>query len=870
MKFINRIQNISIGIKVLINFVLIIFAVTFIVFLLLKNLETDQKTLKKFGDIALTTSLIQNIGVEVSEIQRVANVFTLTGSDTTISKMKLIYLNIASELEVLSVEEKDPYKKNIIDQLLKVIKNYGSNIQNLKRLYHNRSEIIDVRLPQIREDGKKEILSHRGRNAENRFLLGYWYELTIETNEFLNKKKYSSLQSARKILKSIKKVSNRVSPKFVKIVNEYGENLERAIQANRNYLSLVNVVMTGSIIEVKKLMQLLIDQSLRNQERLTKANTINFEQSKRVVYIMILFTILIIVSSILLIHFNLVKRVERISSAFRKYISGDLSESIPGENIKDEVGQLAIAANKFKEVSIRMRSEKNQAEEYAKSKARFLATMSHEIRTPMNAIISGTHILLNHIKDRDSRLILNTIKSSGDSLIALINDILDYSKIEAGKFEIDKSPVNLSDLIEEVNHLMIPLADRKGVGLVLDVEEGFPDWVLTDGPRVKQVIINLLSNAIKFANIKVEIHCTSIKLEKNKYDIILAVKDDGIGIEEHQKIKLFKDFEQLDSSTTRKFGGTGLGLAISKGIMDALKGTIEVESQSGLGSQFKVRFTTELTEAMDESESKSLSDIKTEVINNEDIKYLRILMVEDNVTNQLIGQKIFEAIGLNLDIADNGKSAIEMIQTLDYDVIFMDQHMPVMDGIECTKAIRVLDIKQPKIVGLTASAFKEDKDRCLKAGMDYFMAKPIILEEVSKVLKMTAEQSKFKGTEKLQTNQNITKNDQIIDRKFLQDNFGEDPEFLEMVVKKFITELPPKIENIRKSAISHDENKLYSGLHTLKGEVSNFGESKVKSEIQSLISLCHAREFNVILKLFDSFEDNMNNFAIQISNFAIK
>jgi len=370
-----------------------------------------------------------------------------------------------------------------------------------------------------------------------------------------------------------------------------------------------------------------------------------------------------------------------------------------------------------------------------RTKAMFLANMSHEIRTPMNGIISMSNLLISSSSDPDQVKKLHIIQNCGNSLMELMNDVLDFSKLEANKIELDKNPFDLQATTEEVIDLFRSNASEKNIVIDCIYNDYVPRWILGDNTRFRQILSNLMSNAIKFtASGRIEIVVEGLKKNSSLWDIRFSVKDTGIGIPEEVQSKLFQSFSQVDASTTRRYGGTGLGLAISKGLCEKMGGTMSVQSEFGRGSTFKFNFETEEAPI---SKIQSKTD-KIKKIDNELGKKhpLRILIVEDNPTNQLVAVELLSKLGYQADIAVNGREALEILERKSYDLIFMDCHMPEMDGFEATKKI-VAKYKnlRPTIVALTASTMKEDIDRCFSHGMDNFIAKPISIPKLIATLK---------------------------------------------------------------------------------------------------------------------------------------
>ena len=404
--------------------------------------------------------------------------------------------------------------------------------------------------------------------------------------------------------------------------------------------------------------------------------------------------------------------------------------------------------NELLEINRRMKAEvetRKKAEvlagEATRAKGLFLANMSHEIRTPMNGIISCTNLLLDSCNNEEDRELLETVSSCGVSLLTLINDILDFSKLEFGKVELELYPFNLQYAVRNVVNLFSVNAVEVGKVVTLKIDDDVPLFVSGDKEKIKQLLSNLISNAIKFTETNVEIHVSLDHSNMNSHMVKFSIRDNGIGIPEDGVEKLFKSFSQVDGSTTRKYGGTGLGLTICKGIVETMNGEISVNSVVGEGSVFT--FTLELrpVDELEVSPQKENGTVDFDDVGTllpEEASKLRTLIVEDNLINQMVLKKFLRKLGISCHIAENGQVALDYLEANEVDLIFMDKHMPVLDGIEATKEIvRRFGDKKPVIIALTASAMKEDRELCLSVGMDHFLTKPIELDKLVKAIKLS-------------------------------------------------------------------------------------------------------------------------------------
>ncbi|MCB9316953.1 MAG: response regulator [Lewinellaceae bacterium] len=377
-------------------------------------------------------------------------------------------------------------------------------------------------------------------------------------------------------------------------------------------------------------------------------------------------------------------------------------------------------------------AQKEKAEAAGRAKHQFLANMSHEIRTPMNAIKGMTDILLRRNPKKEQLEYLNGIKQSSDSLLVIINDILDLSKIEAGKIDLESVPFVLKEVVQQVHTIMQFKAEEKGLELKTHIPENMP-LVLGDPTRLRQILINLVGNAIKFTEkgiITISVRQEDVQADE-KPVFHFTVSDTGIGIGSDRLEKIFESFEQAYSDTSRKFGGTGLGLSISKKLVELHGGALWAESEKGKGSYF--HFT--IPYAIVVEEQAAIADSTNDLAETaKALKGVRILLVEDNAFNALVAQEELEdAIeGVDLTLAENGAIAVEKARHGDFDIILMDVQMPVMNGYEATEKIRALDHGKARIpiIAMTANVLKDEVERCYEAGMDDFIGKPFEVEDL--------------------------------------------------------------------------------------------------------------------------------------------
>jgi len=396
-----------------------------------------------------------------------------------------------------------------------------------------------------------------------------------------------------------------------------------------------------------------------------------------------------------------------------------------------------------------MAISKEVAESANRAKGDFLAMMSHEIRTPLNGVLGFADLLAESKLNDQQREFLQTIRDSGGALLAILNDILDYSKIEAGKLDVDLKPTDVRQIGQSLLAFFHPLAEKKGVELRLQIHSSVPALVLCDPIRVRQIILNLMGNALKFTSRGyVEFDLRANESRQAGYsDICFYVRDSGIGISPSDQARLFEPFNQLDASTARRFGGTGLGLSIVKRLAELMGGSVRVESEVGAGTTFSVTLPCQLVKDDYDPRKTMLIqlDITTDFAKS---RPLRILVAEDNLVNRKLARLLLQKFGYNPDEAEDGSRAVAMALGNAYDLILMDIQMPGMDGYEAAQRIREMCPCPPSIVALTAHALKSDEEKSRQQGMDGHLSKPIRADLLRKVLEKAARVASQKQTPK--------------------------------------------------------------------------------------------------------------------------
>ncbi|MBW7859240.1 MAG: response regulator, partial [Leptonema sp. (in: Bacteria)] len=461
---------------------------------------------------------------------------------------------------------------------------------------------------------------------------------------------------------------------------------------------------------------------------------------------------------------------------------------------------------KVSEQTADLRNALQIAEEAMKARSQFLANISHELRTPMNAVLGLTELLLHENLSSKHIDRLKKIKTAAGGLLTLLNDLLDFSKMDAGKLTIDEIPFNVSDLIQTITHFLLPEASQKKLKLVYHISESVPTIIVGDPIRIRQVLINLIHNAIKFTE-SGSIECEISITEEKPAQIKFTVTDTGIGVPKHIRSQLFEPFKQVDSSMTRRAGGTGLGLAICKQLVQQMNGTIDIDETYTNGSRFYFYLPLVTTDHIDQNVvpwSKVAIPLNAKLTG-------RVLVVEDNEINLEVTSELLKRFGLEVETANDGKEAVKSALSGHYDLILMDIQMPIMDGYEATRQIREKNASIP-IIALTAHALASEEQRSLQAGMNDHLSKPID----SKVLYQTIAHWLLKHSS---TNNTI----QIhgFDTKDALQRLDNSTELYRRLLEFFIRNHAKDGFLIKDAINAHDIDRSRYLIHSLKGVASH-------------------------------------------------
>jgi len=661
--------------------------------------------------------------------------YTYTQQEKSASEAIDLYTNIENSMQKYIFIHKLDVKENLavielhLKKYIKTFKSLQKQTALYKVVHEQKKQAVLKSVSSIEESIQDDIHQY----------VFHIYTIESELEHYYRTLNANSLKRAKKELKLLQvNVESLNKSSLKKSVSNYIKLSKKEIRIFKASHFLVNVVLAAESYEVMYQATLLSEVS---KTRLASIdNSINESidaMNKQLAVVSLVSLIMLIVASAFVIR-NIVRPISALTRAFHSLAQGERNTKIPPYTLKDDIGDLTYSAKLFKDQNEKIDTLLQQSEEQAthlheanikadsanKSKSGFLANMSHEIRTPLNAIIGFINLLKKDEVDIKKLEYINIVQTSSSSLLGVINDILDISKIEDGKLNIELIDFELKEQIEYLVEFYKSSARERKVSLNLVFGENVPLAINSDPLRLKQILSNLISNAIKYSP---ENSSIDINIEFKKDKLYVAVIDEGIGISPEAQERVFTAFEQAEASTTRKFGGTGLGLSIAKRLVEMLGGKIALESTIDKGSNFN--FYIDALEVNDFKEDK-----------NEELMVdfdAHVLIAEDNKTNQLLITILLDELGITYAVVNDGLEAIKALEQEKFDAVLMDINMPNLNGIEATVQIKERGLTLP-IIALTANAMKEDIEEYFTVGMCAHISKPIdntkLIEVLSKIL----------------------------------------------------------------------------------------------------------------------------------------
>lgn len=546
------------------------------------------------------------------------------------------------------------------------------------------------------------------------------------------------------------------------------------------------------------------------------------------------------------VPFNKDLRIKRSDGTY-KYVNLQTYFQYDEEGVLEKFVGTVQDIDQRKKIEQELFEAKKLAEESGKIKEQFLANMSHEIRTPMNAIIGFTKLLLDSSVNltREQKNSIKAIHDAGEHLMVIINDILDFSKIESGKLPLEKLDFSLVELISSVENLFQTKALEKGIEFSCTIDESVPSFLTGDPVRLNQILVNLIGNSIKFTEKGfVKLKVRTLNRTDPNITVRFEVEDTGIGIPQNKIGLIFESFTQASSDTTRKYGGTGLGLTIVKKIIEIQKGEISINSEEGRGTVFTVDLPFEIN--VSDNLKERFENLKEEPVRTDYPRDIKVLMAEDNELNQVLSKSIFDKIGWDLDIAENGLMVIEKLKQSRYDVVLMDIQMPEMDGYQTTMKIR-REMEPPlsdiPIIAITAHVLSSEVEKCLTSGMNDYISKPFKVGDlINKVCQHVKKDRLLANKNGNIVESQASDSANFTNLKNLYEMTGNSPETIRSIVNLFLDKTPEQLQELQTLLQAKNWNGLQLACHKLKSSYAIFGAVEVKGYLEVIEESCSGKD----------------------------
>ncbi len=727
---------------------------------------------------------------QMADIQRQTLIYTYEGHPSAASQVDFLYKDLLQQADAM-LREGQPAIRPIVAIIKQRLVNYYDAFLLVRKQREAQQTLINT---QFRDSASKAESLIRQMSGQSHRQLSLQLQLQETLNALLLVEKHlfryldsfdaQNLTIARESLDNARKQLDRISgpdldPAMLRqardLLGRYQQNLTEVIQRTRGYLYLVNVVIPAEANEIlyqsRKLAGIVSSQMTDTEKSIFSNITLTNGR--------LLFLGLGLLTALLLIFFvisqSISRPIVRLAETFGRLARGDNSAHIPRYQLADEIGQLTQAAEAFRDknaqtqgllnntlqlaealrqsksaledsnseirdlnTTLEQKVEERTAELMAASaaKSQFLAQMSHELRTPMNAVIGFSQILEREGLNGDQQILVRQIRDSGNTLLGIINDILEFSKIEAGQLKIDPQPFELSSLLGHIEQMLRNAASDKGVVLAVKQPAELLDRLLGDRLRLEQVLLNLVGNAIKFTEQgRVDLEVRRLTEDDRILRFRFEVRDTGIGIDEDALARLFQPFVQADATINRRFGGTGLGLVISQRLLSLMQGELQVASEPGKGSVFW--FELCFDRAPSAAEAPAISDSGQQFAKLPRLFGLRVLAVADSQINRMLVERALKLEGAHVTLASDGQQALEVLRTQhrDFDAVLMDIQMPIMDGLAATRVIRTdPQLAHLPVFALSAGVLAEEREAALEAGVNDFLSKPLDLDQMNALL----------------------------------------------------------------------------------------------------------------------------------------